>query len=352
MISGHLIKELMLLPSASIREAASVIQSQEIKFAIVCDSDGKLLGTVTDGDIRRSILGDLSPDTPVEMIMNQNPRVTRQHENRVEIRAQMRDAVIRHLPEVDHAGRVVGIFSLDGPEDVAPLSNPVVLMAGGRGERLLPLTKSIPKPLMDIGGKPVLERVIDSLIGQGFKRFYIALHYLGQLIEEYFGDGSRLGIEINYLYEEKPLGTVGALAGFESSGYPLIVMNADLLTRANVRAMVDLCQQDVAAVVGGREYAYTVPYGCLTVKNGRVQSVDEKPTRYHFISAGIYVFAPETVEFLTPGKKIDMPDFVRKLIASRLDIRYHHITEEWIDIGSKEDLAWAQQIYSSEKSGD
>ena len=239
MISGHLIKELMLLPSASIREAASVIQSQEIKFAIVCDSDGKLLGTVTDGDIRRSILGDLSPDTPVEMIMNQNPRVTRQHENRVEIRAQMRDAVIRHLPEVDHAGRVVGIFSLDGPEDVAPLSNPVVLMAGGRGERLLPLTKSIPKPLMDIGGKPVLERVIDSLIGQGFKRFYIALHYLGQLIEEYFGDGSRLGIEINYLYEEKPLGTVGALAGFESSGYPLIVMNADLLTRANVRAIVD-----------------------------------------------------------------------------------------------------------------
>ena len=352
MPTRKVIEQLTLPPSAPIRDAARVIQSQEIKFVLVCDPEGRLLGTVTDGDIRRSILADLGADAPVELIMNRNPRVTHQHENRVEIREQMRHAVIRHLPEVDSAGRVVDIFFLDEPDDVSPLPNSVVLMAGGRGERLRPLTDNVPKPLIKVGGKPVLERVIEGLIGQGFQRFHISINYLGHMIEEYFGNGSRLGIEINYLREDEPLGTAGALAGFERPEHPFVVMNADLLTGTNVRAMVDLCKQGAKAVMGAREYAYTVPYGCLTVNEGRIHSIEEKPTLYHFISAGIYVFAPEALDFLTPGKYLDMPDLFRKLIDSRLDVRYHHITEEWIDIGSKEDLAWARRIHATGESDD
>ena len=347
MPTRKVIERITLSPSAPIRDAARVIQNQEIKFVLVCDAEGKLLGTVTDGDIRRSILADLGPDAPIERIMNHKPWVTHQHENRVEIREQMRHAVIRHLPEVDGAGRVVDIFFLDEPGHVSLLPNPVVFLAGGRGERLRPLTENTPKPMLKVGGKPVLERAIENLVGQGFHRFHISINYLGHMIEEYFGDGSRLGIEISYLREDEPLGTAGALAGFERPDHPFVVMNGDLLTGTNVRAMVELCQQGAKAVMGAREYAYTVPYGCLTVNDGRIHAIEEKPTLYHFISAGIYVFAPEALDYVTPGTRLDMPDLFRKMIDERHDVRYHHITEEWIDIGSKEDLAWARGLHGA-----
>ncbi|MCE2747193.1 MAG: NTP transferase domain-containing protein, partial [Burkholderiales bacterium] len=259
------IEKITLPPNAPIRDAARVIQSQEIKFVLVCDADGKLLGTVTDGDIRRSILADLVPSSPIERIMNPHPRVTRQHENRVQIREQMRTAVIRHLPEVDDAYRVVDIFFLDEPDTVSPLDNPVVLMAGGRGERLRPFTESIPKPLLKVGGKPVMERAMEALIGQGFRKFHISVNYLGHMIEEHFGDGSRWGVSIDYLRESQPLGTAGALSGLKRPDHPFVVMNGDLLTGTNLRAMVELCEGGAKAVMGAREYAYTVPYGCLQV---------------------------------------------------------------------------------------
>ena len=342
------IEKITLPPHAPIRDAARVIQSQDIKFVLVCDAAGKLLGTVTDGDIRRSILADLGPSSPIELIMNPKPRVTRQHENRELIREQMRTAVIRHLPEVDDALRVIDIFFLDEPDTASPLDNPVVLMAGGRGERLRPLTESMPKPLLKVGGKPVMERAMEALIKQGFRKFHISVNYLGHMIEDYFGDGSRWGVSVDYLREREPLGTAGALSAFARPAQPFVVMNGDLLTGTNVRAMVALCEGGAKAVMGAREYAYTVPYGCLEVDNGRIRAIEEKPTLYHFISAGIYVFAPEVLDLVKPGARLDMPDLFRELIDARHDVRYHHITEEWIDIGSKEDLAWARGMHRSE----
>jgi len=342
------IERITLAPSAEIKEAARVIQGQHIKFVLICDANGVLLGTVTDGDIRRSILADLSPHAPVEQIMNRKPRVTRQHDNRAEIRERMRHEVIRHLPEVDSSGRVIDIYCLDEPDEVSLLPNAVVLMAGGRGERLMPLTQNTPKPLLKVGDKPVLERAMENLMRQGFTRFYISINYLGHMIEDYFGDGSRLGVEVRYLRENEPLGTAGALSVLERPEHPFVVMNGDLLTGASVRTMVNLCQEPgVKAVMGAREYAYTVPYGCLTVNDGRIAAIEEKPTLYHFISAGIYVFAPEALDYVTPGVRLDMPDLFRKMIAQEHDVRYHHITEEWIDIGSKDDLAWAQRLHST-----
>ena len=174
MSTKEAIRQITIKPTDPIREAARVIQAQDIKFAIVCDPDGRLLGTVTDGDIRRSLLSDIGPSEPVEQIMNRQPQVTRRHDDPIKLRQQMREAVIRHLPEVDADGHVVDIFFLDGPERYEPLPNAAVLMAGGRGERLRPLTTDRPKPMLSIGGKPVLERSLEHLIDQGFRRFYFS----------------------------------------------------------------------------------------------------------------------------------------------------------------------------------
>lgn len=341
------IRSITLAPDAPIREAARVLQAQDIKFVLVCDPEGRLLGTVTDGDLRRSILADVGHGEPVERIMNPQPQVTRRHDNRVKIREQMRTAVVRHLPEVDVEGRVVDLFFLDEPDRLAPLPNAAVLMAGGRGERLRPLTEDRPKPMLTIGGKPVLERAMEHLIDQGFRRFYLSINYLGHVVEEHFGDGSRLGVEISYLREDSPLGTAGAITRLERQQHPFVVMNGDLVTKANLRVMIDLCDSGCDAVMAAREYAYTVPYGCLAVEGGRIRGIEEKPTEYRYISAGIYVLAPAVHAYLKAGERLDMPDLFRRLINGGRDVRFHQVTEEWIDIGNMEDLAWATRLFES-----
>jgi NDP-sugar pyrophosphorylase family protein len=172
------------------------------------------------------------------------------------------------------------------------------------------------------------------------------------MIEDYFGDGSRWGIRIQYLRERQPMGTAGALSGLARPKIPFVVMNGDLLTGTNVRAMVEMCEAGSKAVMAAREYAHSVPYGCLTVEDGRIQAIEEKPTLYHFISAGIYAFAPEALNFVPNDSRQDMPELFRRLIDAGREVRYHLNTEEWIDIGSKEDLAWARRLHSTGQPDD
>lgn len=352
MSTKEAIRLITITPSDPIREAARVIQSQPIKFAIVCDADGKLLGTVTDGDIRRSLLSDIGPGEPVEKIMNRQPQVTRRHDDPIKLRQRMREAVIRHLPEVDAQGHVIDIFFLDGPERYEPLPNAAVLMAGGRGERLRPLTSDKPKPMLLIGGKPVLERSLEHLIDQGFRRFYLSINYLGHQIEDHFGDGSRFGATISYLRESAPLGTAGALSQLENQAHPFLVMNGDLVTKAHVRAMMDLCNAGVDAVMAAREYAYTVPYGCLEVEDGRIRNIHEKPTEHRYINAGIYGLVPAALRYVRADERLDMTELFRRLIDDRRDVRFHPISEEWIDIGNREDLEWAARLFESTEADD
>ena len=198
--------------------------------------------------------------------MNRHPQVTRRHDDPIKLRQQMREAVIRHLPEVDAEGHVVDIFFLDGPERYEPLPNAAVLMAGGRGERLRPLTSDRPKPMLAIGGKPVLERALEHLVDQGFRRFYFSINYLGHVVEEHFGDGSRFGVVDHLLAGARDRSARPArCASSKPQSHPFLVMNGDLVTKAHVRAMMELCNAGVDAVMAAREYAYTVPYGCLDV---------------------------------------------------------------------------------------
>ena len=206
------------------------------------------------------------------------------------------------------------------------------------------------------GGRPpclirsagVRDRWLEHLVDQGFRRFYFSINYLGHVVEEHFGDGSRFGVSISYLRESRPLGTAGALCQLEAQSHPFLVMNGDLVTKAHVRAMMELCNAGVDAVMAAREYAYTVPYGCLDVDEGKITNIHEKPTEHRYINAGIYGLVPDALQYVRADERLDMTDLFRRMIEDRRDVRFHPIAEEWIDIGNREDLAWAERLFETE----
>lgn len=344
----------LVAPSVQIREAAQLIQVAEIKILLVCDESRRLLGTLTDGDIRRAVSEGIDLNSGVETIMNTSPKVARPNDNLGSLRAFMRVSVIRHLPRLDEAGRVIGLMVLDRLEALAVQPGAVVLMAGGRGSRLMPLTKDKPKPLLPVGGKPVIERQIEQLIQHGFRRFYISVNYLGNMLEAHFGDGSRLGIEITYLREDKPLGTAGALARINGETAPIIVMNGDIISKTDFSNMMSyFLEGHVDATVGVREHLYTVPFGCVALREGGlVAGIEEKPSFRHLINAGIYVLSPSALAHVPKDEFFDMPQLLQALVDENRRVNTYQITEEWIDIGQKEDLLWAQKLFAIEDSFD
>jgi dTDP-glucose pyrophosphorylase len=344
--SKKLLRTITVEPTASIKRAAQIIQDSEVKIVLVVNECYRLVGTVTDGDIRRAVLHDIDLNGPVETIMNRHPKVSHRNDNLPALRVFMRDSVIRHLPHVDEEGRLVDLIVLDDKEDVERQNAVVVLMAGGRGSRLMPLTEHTPKPLLKIGSKPLLERQIEHLAAQGFQKYYISLNYLGHMIEDYFGDGSRFSVEISYLREMQPLGTAGALSLLGKCDQPLLVMNGDIITKTNFAAMLTFFRTErVAATMGVREFLYTVPYGCVNIHGSLIANVEEKPTMRHLINAGIYVLSPDALSLLRPDEHCDMPRLFHALIERGGAANTYHITEEWIDVGREEDLRWAQRLF-------
>ena len=346
MVSLEKIASLILSPDASIQDAAKILQGQEIKIVLVCAPDRRLLGTVTDGDIRRAVGEGRDLSATVAKSMNQFPKTTGNHSNPDELADYMRREVVRHLPELDSEGRVVNVFVLDGLENPSAKDSAVVLMAGGEGLRLRPLTENTPKPLLKVGNKPVLERQIEHLRSQGFRRFYLSINYLGHMIEDYFGDGGVWDVQISYLKESKPLGTAGALSLLEPQSRPFIVCNGDIITKTSFGNMLTCFEEDnVHGTIGVREFSNTVPYGCGQLKDGRIVSIREKPTFRHLINAGVYVLAPDVLKLVPEDEYYDMPSVFIDLIRRGLPTNVYQITEEWVDIGRVDDLAWAQQHF-------
>ncbi len=353
MLNESILRSITVPPETLIREAAKIIQTSPVKIVLVCDSDKTLLGTLTDGDIRRAVLDFADLSGNVATIMNKNPKVLRPEESPHAAREYMRNAVIRHLPRVNERGQIVDLILLDGSDDVMAQRTAVVLMAGGRGQRLMPLTRTTPKPLLMVGRKPVLQRQIEQLIGHGFSRFYISINYLGNMIEEFFGDGRQLGIEIKYLRETKALGTAGALSLMGDIDVPLLVMNGDIVSKANFAELVRYFEDDgVAATMGVREYLYTVPYGCVKLNGAVIERFEEKPTFRHLVNAGIYVVSPKALTLVPKDEQFDMPELFDRLIEAGQPTNTFQITEEWIDIGQKEDLDWARRVFAVEDRND
>ena len=338
-------KNIIVSPDVSLREAIECIDASGIQLALVVGESMKLLGVLTDGDIRRAILNGFSLTEPVTGVMNRSPKTASIRTSQEEVLAMMRRYTFHHLPLVDDEGKVAGLATLDDFLGVVERDNWVVLMAGGLGSRLRPLTDSCPKPLLNIGGKPILENIVEAFIKQGFRKFFISVNYRAEMIKEYFGTGERWGAQIEYLHEPERLGTAGALSLLkEKPEAPIIVMNADLITKANFGAMLRFHEEhDSAATMAVREYDFQVPYGVVKVEGARILGIEEKPVQSFFVNAGIYILSAAALNSIPQQVFFDMPSLFQNLNGEGEKVSAYPLREYWLDIGRIEEYERAQR---------
>ncbi|TLS50575.1 CBS domain-containing protein [Paenibacillus antri] len=330
----------LVSPDATMEETIRVIDRSSLQIALVVDEHRKLLGTVTDGDVRRAILRGVALHHSTEHIMNVSPVVAYRSTPKRRILELMKEKRIRHIPIVDDEGVLVSFAIFDELVEAVKRNNWVVLMAGGLGTRLRPLTEETPKPLLKVGTKPILETILESFVDQGFSKFFLSVNYKADMIQSYFGDGSKWGVEIHYIQETERLGTAGALSLLpEQPQEPLIVMNGDLLTKVNFQQLLEFHnEQESAGTMCVREYQFQVPYGVVRVEEHRMRAIEEKPLQKYFVNAGIYVLSPEAVRQVPKGTFYDMPNLFQSLMIEQQTTTVFPIREYWLDIGRLEEF--------------
>ncbi len=330
---------------ATLEQAIDVLDKAALRIALVVEAQGKLLGTLTDGDVRRALLKHVTLDTPVVQVMNTRPKTAEQSWTESRILSVMKRHELLQVPLVDDDGRVVGLANLQGILNKHRHDNLVFLMAGGLGTRLRPLTSQCPKPMLKVGDKPILEQILLSFVKAGFHRFYISTHYMSHVIRDYFGDGERWGVSIQYVNEDEPLGTGGALGllPHEELDKPLFMMNGDLLTSLNLHSLLEFHEaHGGVATMCVREYEHQVPFGVITSEGNRVRSMVEKPVHRFFINAGIYLLEPALVKSVEPGTQVDMPTLLEQHIDAGWAVNMFPIHEYWLDVGRLDDFHKAQ----------
>jgi len=339
-------RNVLIKPDSSIRDALEIINNEALRVALVVDKNQYLVGVVSDGDIRRGLLKNLSLTEPVSLVMNASPTTAKIGTQREALIRLMEKKGILCIPLLDEFGKVVGLETLHSALHRQNYQNPVFIMAGGFGTRLRPLTDNCPKPMLKIGNKPILETVIRSFIKAGFVNFYISTHYMAELIQNHFGDGSELEVSITYVHEESPLGTGGALGLLPKDlpeGLPLIMMNGDVLTNVDFQRLLEFhMRHDADATMCVREYDYQIPYGVINSDGNKITSMVEKPIQRFFVNAGIYVVSPRVIQSVEKNQKIDMPTLLELHMQERNNILMFPIHEYWLDIGRMDDFNRAQ----------
>ena len=332
-------KELLVAPGFSIKQVMEVIDRTAKGIALVVDSERHLLGTVTDGDVRRGILRGIALDERIENVMNRHPLTVTLGAADEEIRDLMLTHEIKQIPIINQDRQVLEIaLWRDFIGTHAVRENPVVILAGGLGKRLRPLTEDTPKPLLKVGNRPILQSIIEHLAQQGFRQIYISVCYKAEMIEEYFGDGSKLGVSIEYLMESKLSGTAGPLKLAQGRiTTPFLVMNGDLLTKVNFEHLLDFHSKGAFEItVGIKNYSFQVPYGVLRVADDRIVALEEKPTQAFFVNAGIYALNPGLLEMIPEATYYDMTDLIGQLLKQGHAIGGFPLYEYWLDIGDPE----------------
>lgn len=342
-------KGLTLLPESSLREAIAVIDRGVLQIALIATNGNRLLGTVTDGDIRRAIIRGLPLETPVSQIMNGEFTAVRPETFIQEVLNLMQARGLKQIPVLNSEGRLMGLHVLQDLIGIVELPNWVVIMAGGQGRRLHSLTERVPKPMLAVGERPLLDRTVAQLIAQGFRTIFLAVHYLGDQIQSYFGDGRKFGCEIKYLAETAPLGTGGALSLLpEKPAHSLLVINGDLLTEVNYVALLDYhVQNKCAATLCVREFKYQVPYGVVEVDHHLVLDVEEKPTQQFLINAGIYILEPGVLSLIPRNAKYELPKLISELRRQGKSVGAFPVREYWVDIGRQEDYEQVQGHFNA-----
>ncbi len=332
-------KQILINPNQSIREALLKIDSVGTQMVLVVDENCRLLGTLSDGDIRRGFLKGMSLSDTVEKCMCRNPYTARSGECKDSILARMRREKLHQLPILDEENHIVGMEILDDYLLPVARENWVVLMAGGLGTRLGELTKATPKPMLHVGDKPLLEIIIRRFLDQGFRKFYISVNYMAEVIESHFGNGEHLGAEIRYVREVKRMGTAGSLSLLpELPVEPLIVANGDLLANIDYAHMLDVhVDSGFAATMGVSQYEFQIPYGVVCEENGLIQRIDEKPVHASLISAGVYVLSPAALAHVPSDSFFDMPTLFKSLITGNMNAATYKVHGYWLDIGQRLD---------------
>lgn len=327
--------KILIAPGQSIRDALLKIDAAGAQIALVTDEERRLLGTVSDGDIRRGLLKGLSLSDAVEKCMCRNPQTARSGDCPDSVLATMRREKLHQMPILDADRRVVGMEVLDDYLLPTARENWVVLMAGGLGSRLGELTKATPKPMLQIGDKPLLETILRNFVDQGFRNFYLSVNYMAEVIEAHFGNGERFGAQIRYVREAKRMGTAGSLSLLpELPVEPLIVANGDLLANIDYAHMLDVhVDSGTAGTMGVSEYEFQIPYGVVREENGYISHIEEKPVHKSLISAGVYVLSPVALAYVPKDTFFDMPSLFEALIASGLKAATYKVHGYWLDIG-------------------
>jgi len=339
-------REFTVPAEAPLLEALRVIDRGGLQFALVMN-DTKLVGIVTDGDVRRALMRGVTTSSAIKEAMNQRPILGTLEEGPAGWRRKMRDHGIRHLPLTDASGRMQRLISERAGADAR--ENWVVLMAGGLGTRLRPITENIPKPMIEVGGRPILETIVGILAHSGFTRVFLSVNYRAEAIERHFGDGRSFGVQIEYLRESKRLGTAGALSMLPGTPKaPMLLMNGDVLTGMDLGEFVDRhVQNGVSATIGVYEFSTQIPYGVVDVEEDRVLAIREKPEVRHWVSAGIYALSPQLLPLVPGGEYFDMPTLLGRAVQGGHAVRAHPIQEYWIDVGRLDDLERARQEFEA-----
>lgn len=344
---GTELSRLVVDIGASVRDALRALDESAEAIIFVGNSvTREVTGAVTDGDLRRALLRGADLDTTrVSAAMQRDFFWVSPDAGRAEVLDLMRARRIAQLPILDAQRRLCGLHTLARMISSRERPNAAILLAGGRGTRLAPFTHTLPKPMITVAGRPILERLLLHLMGRGIRTFFISVNYLAHVIEDYFGDGSRFGCEITYLHEERPLGTGGPIALIPTPREPVVVMNGDLVTQCDIGEMLDFhARGGYTATIGLREYLVEIPFGTAEVSDGRLISLHEKPIERRLVSAGTYVLSPDAIKMIPVGEEYPITELFESCIDAGLPVGAFPITDEWMDVGRPDELRRARGL--------
>lgn len=341
-------ENILISPHSTIRQALEIIDKGAMKIALVVDEQQKLLGTLSDGDVRRAILKGINLDESVSASYFRAPITCTMNQSRDDILQLAATHKLFQIPIVDYEGRVVGIEEVTEFLRSTHHENTVVLMVGGLGERLQPLTDTLPKSMLQVGNRPILETIIQNFSKYGYTNIILSVSYKAHIIEDYFGNGSAFGVDIQYVHESKRMGTAGALSLIKQAiANPFFVMNGDVLTNINFEHMCDFhLSHNAIATMAVREYDFQVPYGVVDTNASQITSITEKPVHKFFVNAGIYMLSPQVLSYVPQASYFDMPTLFEMLIAEQQRVVSFPLREYWLDIGRISDYEKANVEYS------
>lgn len=342
-------RQAVLISNVTIKDVIQNLNEVSLKIVLIVNSDGVLEGTVSDGDVRRGLLRGLTLESSITKVLSPNPFVVPAGISREHVLQLMTANKIQQIPVIDEDKRPIGLHLWDEIATPVTRSNLMVIMAGGKGTRLHPHTEACPKPMLHVAGKPMLEHIIERAKGEGFNHFVLAIHYLGHMIEEYFSDGTHLGVRIDYLRETTPLGTAGALSLLNSlPEQPFIVTNCDVITDIRYGNLLNFhVSHGVAATMAVHMHEWQHPFGVVQMNGIEIVGFEEKPITHNYINAGIYAINPSVLKQLQRNMHCDMPNLFVHLQQRGQRIIGYPMHEPWLDVGRVDDLVKANCQYDT-----